>query len=135
MSGILATLFLSQRFWYRALWRVTSNWGRVWLRMGARILYLAGLVLVIVTIADGMRQDHGRILPGEAHSTIGTFVGLWFASAFAGYLCVKLVHAIEWGWHKLHQPTAAAQAHAINPMHKPPNASAALRDSGADPSS
>src|SRR3974390_1559198 len=134
MSGILATLFLSQRFWYRALWRVTSNWGRVWLGVGAGILCLAGVVLVIVTIADGMRQDHGRILPGEAHSTIGTFVGLWFASAFAGYLCVKLVHAIEWGWHKLHKPTAAAHAHSMSALRKAPNAAAALRDYVPDPS-
>jgi predicted MPP superfamily phosphohydrolase len=133
-TGILAVLFLSQRFWYRALWRVTSNWGRLWLRLSARILYLAGLAVMVVTLADGMRQDHGRLLPGEARSTFATFVGLWFASAFAGYLCVKLVHAIEWGWHKLHKPTAAAQAHAINAIHKAPNAAAALRDYVPDPS-
>jgi len=133
-GGILTVLFLSQRFWYRALWRVTSNWGRVWMRMGARMLYLAGLVLIIVTVADGLRQDHGRILPGEAHSKIGTFVGLWFASALAGYLCVKLVHAIEWGWHKLHKPTAAEHAHSINALQKAPNAAASLRDYVPDPS-
>jgi uncharacterized protein len=99
---VLTLLYLSQRFWYRALWRVTSNWGRIGLRMGARLLYLAGLVLIILTIADGLRQDNGRILP--PHSTLSSFVGLWFASALAGYLCVKFVHAIEWGWHRLHKP-------------------------------
>ena len=129
-TGILTVLFLSQRFWYRALWRVTSNWGRVWLRIGARMLYLGGLVLVIVTLSDAIRQDHGRILPGGAHSTISTFVGLWFASALAGYLCVKLVHAIEWGWHKLHRPELQAQA----AMHKATNAAEALRDYVPDPS-
>src|ERR1700741_2895390 len=46
----LSLLYLSQRFWYRALWRVTSNWGRVGLRTGVRFLYLTGLILFIVTI-------------------------------------------------------------------------------------
>ena len=52
-TGILAVLFLSQRFWYRALWRVTSNWGRVWLRMSLRILYLAGLAALYVNRGIG----------------------------------------------------------------------------------
>jgi uncharacterized protein len=129
MTGILTVLFVSQRFWYRALWRVTSNWGRVSLRIGARMMYLAGLLLVIVTFADALRQDRGRILPGGAHSTITTFVGLWFASALAGYLCVKAVHSIEWAWHKLHRQTAP-------PLHlqKVPDRAAALRDFVPDPS-
>lgn len=100
--AILTVLFLSQRFWYRALWRATSHWGRVWLRMGVRLLYLAGLVLIILAITDGLRMDHGRILP--VHSAFMTFLGLWFASALAGYLCVKVVHAVEWAWRWLHRP-------------------------------
>ena len=128
-TGILTVLFLSQRFWYRALWRVTSNWGRVWARVVARMLYLAGLVLIILTIADGMRQDHGRLLPGGAHQPITTFVGLWFASALAGYLCVKAVHGIEWAWHKLHRPTAPP----LRTQNLPERA-AALRDFVPDPS-
>lgn len=99
---VLTLLFLSQRFWYRALWRVTSNWGRLWLRMGARLLYLGGLALIILAITDGLRMDNGRILP--AHSVLTSFVGLWFVSALGGYFCVKAVHAIEWAWHRLHKP-------------------------------
>lgn len=38
--GILTLLFLSQRFWHRWLWRVTSNWGRVWLRVALRLAYI-----------------------------------------------------------------------------------------------
>ena len=99
---VLTILFLSQRFWYRALWRVTSNWGRIWLRWGVRLLYIAGLLLVILAVADNLRQDRGRIVPG--HSGVATFAGLWFLSALAAYLCVKVVHAIEWLWHRWHQP-------------------------------
>ncbi|MGB7844792.1 MAG: metallophosphoesterase [Candidatus Acidiferrum sp.] len=99
----LSLLYLSQRFWYRSLWRVTSNWGRVWLRTGVRLLYLAGLVLFIFTLTDTLRQDRGRILP--AHSGFATLVGLWFVSASLGYLCVKVVHSIEWAWHRTHRPS------------------------------
>ena len=60
---VLTILFLSQRFWYRALWRVTSNWGRIWLRWGVRLLYISGLVLIILAVADNLRQDRGRIVP------------------------------------------------------------------------
>jgi uncharacterized protein len=99
--GLLVLLFLSQRFWYRALWRVTSNWGRVWLRLSVRLLYLAGLVLIILTFSDALRGDHGRMLP--PHSPFTACVGLWFVSALGGYLCVKVVHGIEWAWHRLHK--------------------------------
>jgi predicted MPP superfamily phosphohydrolase len=95
---ILALLFLSQRFWYRGLWRVTSNWGRISWRVGLRLLYLTGLLLIILTLADNLRPDHGRILPN--HSPISAFAGLWFASALVAYLCVKSVHGVEWLWHR-----------------------------------
>lgn len=107
--GLLVLLFLSQRFWYRALWRVTSNWGRVWLRLAVRVLYLAGLALIILTFSDALRRDHGRLLP--AHSPFTSFVGLWFISALGGYLCVKAVHGFEWAWHKVQKPVA--QAHPV----------------------
>jgi len=100
--SLFTLLYLSQRFWYRSLWRVTSNWGRVWLRVGLRLVYLAGPVLVIVTLTDNLRPDHGRILPNHSGATI--FTGLWFAGALAAYVCVKAVHAIEWVWHRLHKP-------------------------------
>jgi len=109
--AMLALLFLSQRFWYRALWRVTSNWGRVWLRIGVRVAYLASLVLIILAIVDGLRLDQGRVLP--AHSAMTIFTGLWFMSILCGYVCVKAVHAIEWAWHKLHKPIPHEQTKTL----------------------
>jgi predicted MPP superfamily phosphohydrolase len=109
--GLLVLLFLSQRFWYKALWRVTSNWGRIWLRLGARLLYLAGLVLIILTFSDALRRDHGRLLP--QHSALTSLIGLWFLSALGGYLCVKAVHAVEWAWHRLRKPALAASQKAL----------------------
>ena len=100
--SLLTVLFLSQRFWYRALWRVTGHWGRTTLRLGVRLLYLAGLILIILTVADNLRQDHSRLIPN--HNPITSFTGLWFASALFGYIAIKFVHAIEWLWHRFHQP-------------------------------
>jgi uncharacterized protein len=109
--GLLVLLFLSQRFWYRALWRVTSNWGRLWLRLSVRLFYLAGLVLIILTFSDALRRDHGRTLP--PHSPFTAFVGLWFVSALGGYLCVKMVHGIEWAWHRRRKPAPVEPGTAL----------------------
>jgi len=112
---IMTVLFLSQRFWYRALWRVTGHWGRTTLRVGVRLLYFAGLLLIIFTIADNLRQDQGRLMP--SHSPIASFTGLWFASALFGYAAIKLVHAIEWLWHRFHKP-APRQDSKLLPAHR-----------------
>ena len=96
--SILTLLFLSQRFWYRSLWRVTANWGRVWLRVGARVVYVGILLLVIAALAEGISLGRGRIIPRA--SMIAVFTGLWFFSALFSYLAVKLVHGLEriWRW-------------------------------------
>ena len=124
---ILGLLFFSQRFWYRSLWRVTANWGRLTLRVGLRLLYLTGLLLIILTLADNLRPDRGRILP--SHSPIGALAGLWFASALAAYSCVKAVHGVEWLWRRFWKaPTAA------NPEAKSDVRPATAQDFVPDPS-
>jgi uncharacterized protein len=125
---ILSLLFLSQRFWYRALWRVTSNWGRIRMRVGARVLYFACLLLVILSIVNGMRMGHGRALPG--HSLVASAAGMWFLAALGAYLCVKAVHLIEWSWQRVHKP-APRTANATN---KELTKHAIYRDFVPDPS-
>lgn len=120
-----ALLFFSQRFWYLALWRVTSNWGRVWLRMGIRMLYLVGLLLIIASMTDGWMKDHRRVLPG--HSAFMSFAGLWILAALGGYLCVKSVHAIEWIWRRVHKPVTHEPV-------KPPVPNSTALDFVPDPS-
>jgi len=109
--GIISLLFLSQRFWYRSLWRVTSNWGRTWLRVSVRLLYLVALLLIILSIADSLRMDHGRVLPRGNLITI--FAGLWFSSALAAFVGVKCVRGMERIWHLLrkHAPANPAAKH------------------------
>jgi predicted MPP superfamily phosphohydrolase len=97
---ILTTLFLSQRFWYRSIWRVTSNWRAVWLRVTARLAYIALLLLIIGSTVDGFRMGHSPRFMPSTH-LIEMFAGLWFTSALFAYLAVKLVRGAERLWASL----------------------------------
>ncbi|HKW57257.1 MAG TPA: metallophosphoesterase [Candidatus Acidoferrum sp.] len=96
--GILALLFLSQRFWYRAIWRMTSNWGSQWLRVATRVIYVALLLLTIAAAADSFRMGRGHLIPRA--SLVSVLAGLWFFSALFAYLAVILVHGVDrvWAW-------------------------------------
>jgi uncharacterized protein len=96
---VLTTLFLSQRFWYRAIWRTTARWRADWLRIAARLLYCLALVLIIFALADGFRMGRrGHLVPRDAILTM--FSGLWFSSALFAFLAVEVVHGVErlWNW-------------------------------------
>ncbi len=111
--GILTLLYLSQRFWYRALWRVTSHWGRVTLRVGARLAYVVLLLLAIVTMSQGLFFGRGGFARQSSLMTVIT--GLWFFSALFAFLAVKTVHGLERLWRWLHASTvkkAASQQNA-----------------------
>jgi hypothetical protein len=94
---------------------VTSNWGRVWLRIGVRVLYFVGVILIMISMTEGWLRDHRRILPG--HSAFMSFTGLWFLAALGGYICVKSVHAVEWVWHRVNKPNLQEHSKALT---KPP---------------
>jgi uncharacterized protein len=104
--SLLTLLFLSQRFWYRSLWRITSNWGQVWLRLGARLAYVVILLIVIATLMEGISLGRGRIIPRA--SMISVLTGLWFFSALFSYLAVKIVHGLERVWRLLRRSTTKA---------------------------
>ena len=99
--AVLVTLFLSQRFWYRAIWRITARWRVNWLRYSARGLYCVALVAVIAALVGGFRMGtHGHLKQREAFLAI--FAGLWFSSALFAFLAVEIVHGIEriWNWYR-----------------------------------
>jgi predicted MPP superfamily phosphohydrolase len=94
---ILGALFLSQQFWYRAIWRATANWRNTPLRVAARLLYVLAFLLIVATLVDGMRMGHHRrLIPRE--SLVAAFSGLWFTSALFGYLAVKIVAIFDRLW-------------------------------------
>jgi uncharacterized protein len=129
-SSILGLLFLSQRFWYRALWRVTSHWGRVSLRIGARIVYIVLLVAVIFTLFQGLILGRGAF--SRQSSIITVVTGLWFFSALFAYLAVKAVHGLEHLWRWLHSASAKKEIglHALEQS----NSVAAAAETVANPS-
>lgn len=102
--SVLTLLYLSQRFWYRALWRVTSHWGRLWLRVPARLAYVLLLLAVIITLVQGVALGRGGF--ARQSSLITVITGLWFFSALFAYLSVKTVHALERVWRWLHATSA-----------------------------
>ena len=108
--SILALFFLSQRFWYRTLWRVTAGWGLRPLRFAARLLYVLALSMIMVAAAEGLRMSHGRVVPNVR--VINMLAGLWFFSALFAFLAVKLIRGIErlWTWGRNSLATASASA-------------------------
>jgi len=99
-SGLAALLFLSQRFWYRSLWRVTAHWGRLWLRLAPRIAYVVLLFLMVATLIRVVIMGHSSLT--QHSSWIAVLTGLWFFSALFSYLSVKTVHGLERIWHWFH---------------------------------
>ena len=96
-ATLLLLLFLSQRFWYRGLWRWSAKWGSQVLRIAARLVYIAGLLLIITSLVDSIRNGHGRLLPRGTF--LNVLAGLWFFSALFAYLSVKIVHLLDKVWH------------------------------------
>ena len=129
LLSVLTLLYLSQRFWYRALWRVTSHWGRLWLRILPRLVYIVLLAAAIVTLVQVVVLGRGGF--ARQSSLIIVITGLWFFSALFAYLSVKTVHGLERVWHWLH--TASAK-HA--PASLPNAAQSAIEpvETVADPS-
>jgi len=132
--GVLGLLFFSQRFWYRAIWRVTSNWGSQPLRVAARLIYITALLLIIAATADSFRMGrHGYLIPTGNMVTV--FAGLWCFSALFAYLAVKSVRGIDrvWAWLRAAfllkaslKPSTATAIPAIAPPHDETPAAAEL---------
>ena len=124
---ILTTLFLSQRFWYRSIWRATANWRSVWLRVAMRLLYIALLVLIIGSTVDGFRMGRPpHLIPTD--NLIQIFAGLWFTSALFAYLAVKVVRVADRLWASMRSAALRNSASAPAPGSSPksvPNSSPA----------
>ena len=120
---VLTTIFLSQRFWYRAVWRTTGRWRSGWLRIAARLLYCLALALIVLAIAGGFRMGrHGHLNRRDA--ALAMFSGLWLSSAFFAFLFVEVVHGAERIWNWLRNSSipkaenSAPQSDALVPVER-----------------
>ena len=139
---ILATLFLSQRFWYRSIWRATANWRAVWLRVAVRLVYFSLLILIIGAAIDGFRMGRNpHLIPSD--NLIEMFAGLWFTSALFAYLAVKVVRGIDRLWTSLRsaargnsgpEPSSPLRQALTNPAASPLMRAAATAEVLPDPS-
>ena len=112
--SLVLVLYLSQRFWHRALWQWSSRWGSKPLRVAARLLYLCGLLLIIASLADSLRNGHGSLIPRGTF--LNVLAGLWFFSALFAFLAVKGVHVIDGIWRffkSRNQPVATVEDDAL----------------------
>ena len=123
-SGLATLLFLSQRFWYRSLWRVTAHWGRLSLRWAPRIAYVALLSLMVVTLIRVVVMGHSSFT--HHTSWIAVLTGLWFFSALFAYLSVKTVHGLERIWHWSHAAAVKGAPEASPEAVQPRAASVSL---------
>jgi uncharacterized protein len=132
--GILSLFFFSQRFWHRAIWRSTANFRNQWLRVAARLLWLAMIFLVVSAFVDGVRMGHRHLIPRG--TILPALVGLWFFSAVFGFVAVKLVRGVDLLWTRIRKgQRSQSAAEATQPgVSLSGNASAAsveqLRDPG-----
>ena len=129
--GIAGILYLSQRFWYRSLWRITSHWGRLWLRRSLRSAYLIVILLMAITLVRVVLMGHSGIT--HRSSWITMLTGLWFFSALFAYLSVKTVHGLErvWRWsHAAALNQAAAPSSAAAERGRAPEFSETVPDPG-----
>jgi uncharacterized protein len=120
--GISGILYLSQRFWYRSLWRITSHWGRLWLRRTLRSAYLILILLMAITLVRVVLMGYSGLT--HRSSWITMLPGLWFFSALFAYLSVKTVHGLErvWRWSHaavLNQAAAPSRAAAERTVREP----------------
>jgi uncharacterized protein len=118
---LLLLLFLSQRFWYRSLWRWSAKWGSRVLRIAARLIYVAGLLLIIVSLVDSIRNGHGRLLPRGTF--LNVLAGLWFFSALFAYLAVKIVHGLDRVWRFARPSSKGADLSSGSGLDLPPDPS------------
>ena len=136
--SILSLLFFSQRFWYRAIWRTTANWGSQTLRVATRLIYVTLLLLIIGAMADGFRMGRSHII--SRINMITVFAGLWFFSALFAYFAVKLVRGIDriWAWlraaYQLKTNPSASRVSASPATATPYSSSPAAAELIPDPS-
>jgi predicted MPP superfamily phosphohydrolase len=94
--AILGLLLLSQRFWYRAIWRSSAKWKYTAPRVAVRLAYVVALIFILVMMADGFRMSRHHLLPRVG--LLSAFTGLWFTSALFGYVAVKAVRILDLTW-------------------------------------
>jgi len=90
-------LFLSQRFWFLSLWKLSERFRPFWKRL-VRGTALAALIFLIVGFVDRVFGIHLLRRGGVAGLVFG-IVQLWIISSVFAYLFFKVVQGLERAWY------------------------------------
>jgi predicted MPP superfamily phosphohydrolase len=91
---IFVLLYLSQRFWFRSLWRATEK-ARPALRKLARGAVVAAFSLLILSISERLVGLHWLPRAG-ALGQITAVTQLWIFTSFFAFLLFALIKLMEW---------------------------------------
>jgi predicted MPP superfamily phosphohydrolase len=95
---LITFLALTQRFWFQRGWRLALKIGNPAWRMAARAFLAIAAAAIAAVLAD---RIFGHFLPRAAGVWIAPVVQLWIFASILAFLCVKVVHAVEWSWLRL----------------------------------
>jgi len=129
LIALFALLFLSQRYWYRAVSRLV---GHIRQRVPRIALRTAVLVLVLTSIGAAA---YWMVQAQRAGSIRAAFAmplfGLWLFASLAAYLGILAVQTVEWLWTMLRRRTRTNPALASAPEEEQAEPA---RDALSDPS-
>lgn len=89
-------LYLSQRFWFKSLWRATENLQPA-LRKALRGLVTAALVLLVLSLSERLIGSHWLPRNGALRG-ITAVTQLWIFTSVFAFLLFGIVKLVEWLW-------------------------------------
>jgi uncharacterized protein len=96
-AGIIALLYLSQRFWFRSLWNISDKFRSRAAQKLVRGAAVAGLLLLIFSFLDRL-LGRSWIVHNPITRFLFTITQLWVVSSMMAYLFYVVVRAVEWIW-------------------------------------
>jgi len=106
---VVVLLYLSQKFWFRSLWRFSEQFTSPWTKVvrGAAIGALGFLILFLAwrIFGHGIWQRRAGI-----SGTIVALLQLWITSSLMAYVFFKTVRAVGWAWQRVRSVVGAKTA-------------------------
>jgi predicted MPP superfamily phosphohydrolase len=116
---LIIFLALTQRFWFQRGWRLAGKISNPAWRTAAHAFLMTAAAAIAAVLAD---RIFGHFLPRTAGVWIAPAVQLWIFASILAFLCVKLVHAVEWLWLRLtvhrSKQEETAGAVAVDPQRR-----------------
>jgi predicted MPP superfamily phosphohydrolase len=91
-----SVLYLSQRFWFKSLWRWTEHFRPV-VRQVLRGAVVAAFVILVLTLLERL-SGHGWIPRVGILRQITALTQLWIFTSFLAFLLFAVVKLVEWLW-------------------------------------